>query len=264
MFVIWKWTTESFEGVWKLQTGKQSKYVNMLPGGTLKLLGVKHSVGYWEKKDEQLCFAISNYGDWEIYNGNVHDKDNTNTTIKGEVFSGQTDSHYEGEFRIEPVFLQFHNIQYEADGDDKYHIRTKFCGFWLLENNLLTSDQVVEKSRGKMRKHIVKKVNKQEDSRIINLIRLNDNNTWHFCDVHLKPIDPHFKGTWGLYNQSDCINFNSAQKHYAGKGIWLKSNRFEKVFILTNVSDSELCFGICVESYGFEPEIDGNVLMRKI
>ena len=261
LFVIWKWTPESFIGVWKLHTENNAKYVNMLPGGGLKLVGVDHSKGYWEKKKNEFCFGISNYGNWNLYKGNVHHENDTNITIQGDVLSGQTDSHYEGQFHIEPAFLQFHNVQYEIDENGPFYNREHFEGHWLLENNLLTTNYKTEKSSNKMRKHVVKKLSQQEESRVINIIKLKEDNTWHFCNIDLKPIHPLFKGIWGMYNETNSINFNSAIKHKVGRGIWLKSNMFEKVYIVTNTT--VLC-GICVNSYCLEPVIDGDFCMKKI
>lgn len=261
LFVIWKWTPESFIGVWKLQTGGKATYVNMLPGGGLKLVGVDHSKGFWEKKQNELCFGISNYGNWKLYKGHVHPENHTSVAIQGDVLSGQTDSHYEGQFEIEPAFLQFHTIQYEADKTEPYHAEDEFEGYWLLENNLLTTNYKTEKASGKMRKHVVKRVAHQEESRVIHMVRLNRDRTWHFCDIHMEPVDPQFRGTWGMYNETDAINFNSAIRHTQGRGIWLKANRFEKVYIVTNATALS---GICVDSYGLEPVIDGEFLLRKI
>ena len=112
-----------------------------------------------------------------------------------------------------------------------------------------------------MRKHVVKRVAHQEESRVIHMVRLNRDRTWHFCDIHMEPVDPQFRGTWGMYNETDAINFNSAIRHTQGRGIWLKANRFEKVYIVTNATALS---GICVDSYGLEPVIDGEFLLRKI
>jgi len=263
LFVIWKWTSQSFIGVLKLQSNHQKKFINMMPGGMLKLIGSNHSTGYWEKTNNEIHFGISNYGNWKLYKGNVHRDNQTSATIHGNVLSGQNDPFYEGTFEIEPIFLQFHDIQYEEDNEEYYN-KSAFHGFWLLENNLLTTNYKTEKGNNKMRKHIIRKVTRQEDSRIINIIQLKDNNTWQFLDSNYDVIDRSFKGIWGMYNDTVSINFNSAVKYVYGKGIWLKSNQFEKVYIVTNTSYSNFSTGISVHSYGFEPEIDDTFLMIKI
>lgn len=261
LFFIWKWTPESFIGIWKLQTDNKATYVNILPGGGLKMVGVKHSKGYWLKKENELCLGISDYGSWILYKGNIHHENYTTPSIEGNVLTGQLDSHFEGMFKIEPTFLQFHTIQYETDEDLTYHTNNMFEGHWFLESNLLTTNYKTEKGNHKMRKHIIKKVTRQEESRVIHMIKINQDNTWYFCDVNLNPVHSEFKGTWGLYNDTNTINFNSAIKHSLGRGIWFKSNHFEKVYILTNTTTMT---GICVDSYNSDPVIDCEFSLREI
>ncbi len=266
LYVIWNWTPESFIGVWKLKSENNFNYINMMPGGLLKLIGGNDASGYWEKTNNELMFTISHFGNWKLYNGNVHRINQTNTTIQGQVLSGQTDPYYEGDFVIEPLFLQFHDIKYETKTEN-YYDETSFYGYWILENTQLTSNYKTEKSGNKMRRHVIKKIVKQEDSKTIHLILLNENKTWSFCNSDFKPINIKFQGTWGLYNDTDNINFNSIVKHQSCKGIWLKSNTFEKVYIVTNSIgfnfSSELS-GILVHSYEFEPYVDDSFFMRKI
>lgn len=264
LFVIWKWTPDSFVGVWRLDAGEQAKYVNLLPGGNLRLLGVDHSRGYWEKKADRLCLGISKYGSWKLYKGHVHDDNDTTVAIRGDVLSGQMEPHYEGGFEIEPAFFQFHTVRYEADDTNMYHGAVDFEGVWLLENTLLTSNYKSEKGGGRMRRHIVKRIGAQVESRVIQTIRLLANRTWYYCDVRLNPTDTDFRGVWGLYNDTHSINFNSAVRESSGRGIWLKSNRFEKVFIVTNVSSASRLSGLCVESYCSEPEIDSDFHMYRV
>lgn len=263
LFVIWKWTSDSFIGVWKLQSNGQKKFINMMPGGMLKTIGSNHSTGYWEKTNNEIHLGISNYGNWKLYKGSIHKENQTSATIQGNVLSGQNEPFYEGTFEMEPTFLQFHNIKYEKD-DEEYYNNTIFHGFWLLENSILTTNYKTEKGNNRMRKHIIKKLRLQEHSRIINIIQLKDDNTWQFYDSNFEIIETTFKGVWGMYNDTDTINFNSAIKYQFGKGIWLKSNQFEKVYILTNVSYSNFLSGISVHSYGFEPTIDDTFFMKKI
>lgn len=180
---------KKFIGLWNInENNNKNNIVNIEDCGKVSRLDENDYkvIGYWENENNNFFINIKQNNTDKNYYGKVVN----NTFLSGEICEGNSSPYYFGEFSMQPVFYQFHNISCKNITDENVYVDYKnITGKWLIENTFTNN---------------------------IHIIEIYKNNIWNSSEG--------LKGKWNLYNDTENIDLNTAIQN-SGRNIWLLIKR---------------------------------------